>query len=251
METTEELVKVVVPSHKRHDTATTPHLVDNCILCVEESQEALYRENFPDVEILAHPDDIKGYCPKAQWIREQLGDVFLLDDDLDKVMWAPSYPKTRSLNPQEIYEVIQWNAYIAKAKGSKIFGFGSFANPLAYSGHSFFRNSGFLIGGALGVFSDFDINYRDNPVESDGDYWLSGMNAYHYRFIHKDLRAIFSFNDTFVGTGGGALHRDTSMARKGLASLQALFGNDIIIAKKPSRHREMRHAYEKAMKVPF
>lgn len=36
-------LKIVIPSHKRHDKVLSKKLVDNPIICVAESQAALYR----------------------------------------------------------------------------------------------------------------------------------------------------------------------------------------------------------------
>lgn len=42
-------LKIVIPSHKRHDRVFSKKLVNNPIICVAESQEGIYREYNPDL----------------------------------------------------------------------------------------------------------------------------------------------------------------------------------------------------------
>ena len=51
-------LKIVIPSHKRHDRVFAKKLVNNPIICVAESQADLYRQYNPECEIVTHPDDV-------------------------------------------------------------------------------------------------------------------------------------------------------------------------------------------------
>ena len=77
-----EICKVVIPSHKRHDRVLTTSAVNNAILCVAESQASLYRACNPDIEVVTHPDSVIGLNPKRNWIIKHFGTVFQLDDDI-------------------------------------------------------------------------------------------------------------------------------------------------------------------------
>ncbi len=62
----EEIVKLIIMSHKRSDNVVTVETIDNCCLCVEESQVEAYKKNYPDVEYLIHPDSVVGLSEKIR-----------------------------------------------------------------------------------------------------------------------------------------------------------------------------------------
>ena len=72
-------LKIVIPSHKRHDAVFSKKLVTDPIICVAESQAEQYRQYNPDCEIVAHPDDVVGLIPKRNWMAEYFGDLFMLE----------------------------------------------------------------------------------------------------------------------------------------------------------------------------
>ena len=74
-------IKIVIPSHKRWDRILTTKVVD-AIVCIPESQEDMYKEHNPDVELVTHPDSVVGLTLKRQWIYEHFKNVLMLDDDI-------------------------------------------------------------------------------------------------------------------------------------------------------------------------
>lgn len=48
-------LKIVIPSHKRHDRVFAKRLVLDPIICVAESQADIYRQYNPECEIVTHP----------------------------------------------------------------------------------------------------------------------------------------------------------------------------------------------------
>lgn len=75
-------LRIVIPSHKRHDRVFAKKLVNDPIICVAESQADLYRQFNPDCEIVTHPDDVVGLIPKRNWMAKHFGNLFMLDDDV-------------------------------------------------------------------------------------------------------------------------------------------------------------------------
>lgn len=75
-------VKIVIPSHKRWSRVLTTSAVYGAALCVEESQADLYRKCNPGIEIITHPDSVLGLTRKRDWMIRNIGDVFMLDDDI-------------------------------------------------------------------------------------------------------------------------------------------------------------------------
>lgn len=57
-------LKIVIPSHKRHDRVFAKKIVKDPIICVAESQADIYKRYNPECEIVSHPDDIIGLIPK-------------------------------------------------------------------------------------------------------------------------------------------------------------------------------------------
>lgn len=75
-------LRIVIPSHKRHDRVFAKKLVNDPIICVAESQADLYRQFNPDCEIVTHPDDVVGLIPKRNWMAKHFRNLFMLDDDV-------------------------------------------------------------------------------------------------------------------------------------------------------------------------
>ena len=74
-------LKIVIPSHKRHDRVLSKKLVTDPIICVAKSQRDIYREYNPECEIVCHPDSVVGLIPKRNWMAKHFGDLFMFDDD--------------------------------------------------------------------------------------------------------------------------------------------------------------------------
>jgi hypothetical protein len=190
-----ELVKLVIMSHKRAGKVDTLKLISNCALCVSESQEAEYRKYYPNVEYLIHPDTVIGVTPKIKWIHKNVGDVVVLDDDLNTMSRnyvvngdGEGYKVTC---PDTAYEIIQANAYLAKEMGAKVFGFSTSARPVDYSPLQPFKLSGFVIGASTGYFKEFQMDSVDDSCVSASDYFISGVNAYYNRYCLIDTRYAF------------------------------------------------------------
>ena len=67
-------LKIVIPSHKRHDRVFAKKLLTGPIICVAESQADIYRQFNPECEIVTHPDDVIGLVPKRNWMAKHFGD---------------------------------------------------------------------------------------------------------------------------------------------------------------------------------
>ncbi len=128
-------LKIVVPSHRRHDLLTTHKCVSIDAVCVAESQLAAYRENFPDVEYVTHPDDVRGLHAKREWMYRHFGNVFMFDDDVKAVV-RRYFGSIRMLpivvTPQEVRMTVQRLFDMAKDCNAYLFGLGVSANPMMY-----------------------------------------------------------------------------------------------------------------------
>ena len=63
-------LRIVIPSHKRHDRVFAKYLVNDPIICVAKSQADLYKQFNPDCEIVA----VAGFDAKAESLGIALSD---------------------------------------------------------------------------------------------------------------------------------------------------------------------------------
>ena len=101
-------LKIVIPSHKRHDRVLSKRLVNNPIICVAESQADLYRQYNPECEIATHPDDVIGLIPKRNWMARYFGDLMMLDDDVHvvKTLYSEKGEPGTIRDPDKITNII-------------------------------------------------------------------------------------------------------------------------------------------------
>ena len=127
-------LKIVIPSHKRAERVLTTAAVDGAILCVEESQEKLYRACNPKIDIVTHPDSVKGLARKRDWIIKHFGDVFMLDDDIT-AMQRVYTEKGEKINvePDVASELIRQAAQACRDAEMFLFGFSTSPGPIAYN----------------------------------------------------------------------------------------------------------------------
>lgn len=250
-----EDIPIVIPSYRRADRVTTHKIVSNAILCVEESEEAVYRKNYPDMAIVTHPDSVRGYCATAQWILDRWKTVFILNDDLMH-MHRLCYNEVRKsvMTAPEAYDRIQASYRTAKEMGAHLFGFSNTCNPVSYFEGKFFRYTGFAIGGWIGIIDGGGLRF---PVEEGlvgaDDYFLSLYNAHRNRYMFVDGRFSFATKTkVFTARGGMAEFRTEDTERRDFEKLQALFGSDVVVPKNKSNLRTKHLSkYEKTIRMPF
>lgn len=245
----EEVVKIVIPSHKRADRVLTKHVVEQAIICVPESQAAEYKERNPDCEILSHPDSVVGLTLKRQWIYDHIGDVLMLDDDITSFRRVYTTSNYVIKNKRLAWEIIQATAASAKQAGVFLWGFNKNPSPQNYRSHKPIALTGYITGCATGLLRGSKL-YYDGRIRCNEDYWISALNAYHHRMIWKDTRFTFIQKDTFVNAGGLAEFRNLEAERKDYEYLKEKFGN-IIQLKSNAGGRKKMHPYEKTLTLPF
>lgn len=250
-------VHIVIPSAGRaDDVKVIPQVLDPdmAVLCVPESEEAEYRRHNPGVEIVAHPDSVRGLPPKRQWIYDKFGDVMMLDDDLVVCYHFEHASGTCTVGPQETYDLIQRLADNARDMGIYLFGFSPYPDIRAYTDHAPFKVTGFVIGGTLGILKGSKLSFSSEVVAGD-DYWISALNAYHHRMALIDLRyKITSKSNTFHGKGGTSMLRTTSTEARDTEVLRRYFGSDVVKTKKRtflSKGKAHGHEHQRTLVLPF
>ena len=244
-------IKIVCPSHKRADRVHTTKTVPDVILCVEERQVDEYREHNPDTEIVAHPNSVIGLTPKRQWMYDHFGSFFNLDDDITSVVdMTVGAGEPSKVDGDVVPSLIERAADMASDLGCKLFGFSHVFTPLMYAPQDPFARSGYVPGHAFGLLAPSKLYWHPKASTTD-DYWLSCLNAFHYRTIWKDLRYAFIQKETFTSSGGLAAVRNMDVEMENNAFLVEHFGNGVIRPKKSTGAAKIKHAGQRTMYLPF
>jgi hypothetical protein len=243
-------VKIVIPSHKRATRVRTTSAVYGAALCVEESQADEYRKYNRGMEIITHPDSVIGLTRKRDWMMRNLGDIFMLDDDIDHLrrVYGESGEEP-VVDPDVAYDIVQMTAHAARKAGAYLYGFAISPNPIRFSSLNPIQLSGYVTGCAHGVLSGSKLWYNGD-IHCNEDFWISLLNAYHHRLIYKDTRFYWSQKDTFVNRGGLAEFRNVENEEKDFLLLRKVFG-EVVELRKSTGKSNLRHPFQKTVKLPF
>lgn len=223
-------LKIVIPSHKRHDKVLAKYLVNNPIICVEKSQEGIYREHNPDCEIVTHPDDVVGLIPKRNWMARHFGDLMMLDDDVHVVKTLLSEKGESGVlrDRDKITEIIESLYELACLMDIHLFGFTSAMSPVMYNEWGYYSLSKMITGCAYGVRYNKNVWWNEE-LRLKEDFWISCYMKYKERRILTDLRYNFSQKGTFVSAGGLASIRNQEEEKRSILFIKKHFGDTIKI----------------------
>jgi hypothetical protein len=217
---------------------------------VPESEEGQYRERNPNAEIVTHPDAVIGLGNKRNWIMEKFGDVMMLDDDLkgiNKNTFAIG-ERAEKLTPKQSVEVIQMLGNMAAELGIYMFGFGNCTNPSMYNPNKPFGFTGFILGGNMGMLKNNMLRCTDR-IHVKHDYYLSALNAYHYRMALIDFRYCIGMDGVGKTAGGLQKFRNPQIEYEDSIMLRKMFG-EAIIPKKAGFSR-LKNKYGRTLRVPY
>ena len=146
-------LKIVIPSHKRHDRVFAKKLVNDPIICVAESQADMYRQFNPECEIVTHPDDVIGLIPKRNWMARHFGELMMLDDDVHvvKTLFCEKGEPGTIRDPDTITGIINSLYELACMLDVHIFGFTSAISPVMYNEWGYYSLSKMITGCSYGV----------------------------------------------------------------------------------------------------
>jgi len=249
-----EIVKCMIISHKRPNNVKSIKAFSNVCICVEESQKQAYQENYPDTEIVTHPDSVIGLAMKYQWMYENFKNIAIIADDIDTLRrnyLADNKGKKDIIDSETAYNIIQATAKTAQNMGVYLSALSKESNPLTYSGHNPFKLTGLASGGVLILLEGWK-HFKLSPRCISGlDYYMSGLNAHYNRRLFIDNRySVVCKEGTFISKGGMAEHRSVETEKKDMEFLKELFG-DAIQVKTNHNLRKKLHPYEKTLKIPF
>lgn len=221
-------LRIVIPSHKRHDRVFAKYLVEDPIICVAKSQADLYRQFNPDCEIVTHPDDIVGLVPKRNWMAKHFRELFMLDDDVCacKRLYAEKGEAARVRDRAEITAVIRNLHDIACLLDVHLFGFTSRISPVMYDETNWLCLDKMVTGCSYGVRYNKNTWWNEE-LRLKEDFWISCYVKHTERRVLTDLRYNFEQKATFVNAGGLSAIRNQDEERRSILLMRRYFGGAI------------------------
>lgn len=250
-------IPIIIPTHARaHIISSHKHIIKT-VICCPESQRKDYEKTCKGYEILTHPDSVIGLQNKRQWIYDRFRNVFMMDDDLMGLsrMTAKKGEKSK-IDPELGYWLIQNAANLAKLSGCHLFGFNNYVVNEHYTGHVPISVTGFINACGWGFLEGGYDKLKFNPkLRTNEDFYISALNAYHFRKVFIDRRYCFQQRDSFGRTMGGAADlRTNNTEAEDLVLLKQYFG-DAIQVKSDYQIRGKKktppHATAKRLIIPF
>lgn len=242
-------IDIVIPSMGRAERVSTFKAIANCKICVPESQEDDYREHYPDVEVITHPDTLKGLTLKRQFIHEKFPNVLMVDDDVKSVQkMYTEQGEEYKCDKEEAYEIIQYVGNIAKLAGCYLFGFSHSPMPSAYNPLKPINMTG-VVNGDIGILEGSKLYFHELAKVSE-DYWISAYNAYVHRYCWIDNRYYVACKDTFGNVGGCSSLRSKEQEAEDTMFLRKMFGEAIRL-KQDTALAKRKHEYMRTLSIPY
>jgi hypothetical protein len=250
---------ICCPTHGRAGSVTTFQVLGHDLpLIVARSQEEAYRDAYPEAVIHTHPDSVVGLSGKRQWIYEQYGDVFMVDDDLDYMgdqtpIPGPGITKARvSRNdPERVRDVIRRAHDMAEDVGAFFYGFNQYPDPATFISQNPIHLSGYIGGHAMGLRAGSKLYWPRTGMHGSEDMWISALNAYHHRIALIDMRYVFPQLGTLVSRGGLAEVRTLTNLEENYKTLVKTFGSKVIVKKSTGQRSALKHRWQIALQLPF
>ena len=242
-------IEIVIPSMGRAERVLTKNAISHAKICVPESESRLYAEYNPELEIVTHPDSLKGLTLKRQFIHEKYPNVFMIDDDIDCIsrLYVEKGENSK-LDIDEAYDVVQYIGNCAKLAGAYLFGISKEVNPLSYNDHKPIELTG-VLNGDIGMLEGSKLFFHELAKVSE-DYWISAYNAYLYRYCWIDKRFAAKGKATFGNTGGCANIRTKEQEKEDTLFLRKMFG-ECIGMKEDTKLAKRKHEFMRTLKIPF
>lgn len=238
-------IKVVIPSMGRAAKVTTKNFISGCKVCVPQKEYDEYVAHNPEIEVVQHPNQIKGLGAKRNWIYEHFKNVFMLDDDTFGIR---RLYETRAdvCDPDIAYDIIQNLGNIAKLSGCYLFGFSKFANTLNYTGLKPFAMSGYINSVGIGLIDNSKLKFADN-IRCNNYVYISCLNAYYYRTCLIDSRFSIIQKGINNNTGGNSSLRTPDSDKEDIDELKRCFGSVLKFKQRTGSAKE----WNISIKLPY
>jgi hypothetical protein len=246
-------LKIICPSAGRPRDVLCTDAVHLDGICVPESEVDAYRKHNQGVEVLSHPDTLKGLAAKRQWIYDTFGDVFMIDDDVDCLQrnYLPRRQTSRRRLPKdEATDLIHELHAMACDLGVYLFAPGKLADERRYTACKPVWLIGYVNGAAFGLRKGSGLFFHPE-ITGGNDCFISGLNAHKHRMAFIDNR----FGPrmvVFTNPGGLAPRRSADTERKDFEILKASFGSAINTDRPKWLQGTRENApFRRTLKIPF
>lgn len=243
--------KVVCPSKGRADNVRTKRFFPGMTIVVPHNEVELYQEKNPGFEVVGTPKHIRGITPTRQWILENYGTVFMIDDDVIHVRKNYAKPKeSGEINdPETIFEIVRNAFVIAQGIGAKIFSFSKIRNPLEYNSFIPIIHTGYMNASFCGFIEGHGLEY-DLSMSEGEDHYISCLTIYKHRYCFIDNRFSFVTDGNFTAIGGCNDYRTRDSMIRNTLYLRQKFG-EVIQYKGPTALKQNVNIGERSLKFPF
>jgi hypothetical protein len=136
--------------------------------------------------------------------------------------------------------------------GAFLFGFAFFGDARLFRPQRPFLLTGYVNGSCFGLRAGSALRFRPDVVAVE-DLALSGLNAYHHRYLFVDQRFGPRQEKTFANPGGQALHRTAETERRDTETLRRLFGAAVVQKRVNPKVGARNHhtPAQRSLRIPF
>ena len=242
---------VVCPSKGRANNVRTLAYFPDLKLIVPESEADDYSANYPSVEVIGTPKNVKGITPTRQWILDNFGEVFMIDDDVVSVRRNFTFGDQDAYvdDPVTIREILETTAHIAREIGAKVFSFSKIRNPLEYNSFNPLEHTGYMNASFCGFLEGHGLEY-DLSMSEGEDHYISCLTIYKHRYCLIDNRYSFITDGNFTAIGGCNDYRTRESMMKNTLYLRKKFG-EVIHTKTSTALKSKVNLGERSLKFPY
>lgn len=190
---------------------------------------------------------MRGLVAKRNWIAENIGDCFMVDDDVVSChnISVPPSEKAYNLSKQEIYDTIQRLYRLAILLDVHLFGFTNKTRPAFYEESGWYVLNKPITGCAYGIRKSKNIHW-DSQFTLKEDFLISSSIMFRERKILTCMALNFVQKDTGVNSGGLSEFRNKDEIKRNILLLRKYFGESVTM--KPKNFKNEKESYNVRMK---
>lgn len=180
-------IQFICPSYKRAGITKSEKCIDGLIFAVHRFEEQLYKETYPDNEIITLSDDSCGNMAKVrnEMLEKTSSDkIVMVDDDCSYFGYYEKGEQNR-LSKDQIYELAVLGFTLSSDLGTPLWGLNLLADYQAYREYSPFS----MLSPILGPFSGID-KARLNGIRYDERLGLNEDYDFFMQVIRKFKKAL-------------------------------------------------------------
>lgn len=222
----DERIHVAIRSYRRAGKVNTLAVFPFAYVWVPESQGDQYREHYGD-RVVTIPDECDGNLGRkcnAILDRSPRPWTLILDDDIPHVgLWEGG--KRHWLPPERVAGMVNHGFDLAEQTGVRTWGINQNFDPTSYRVFCPFNLLAPILGPFVGHLSP-ELRYDESVLgKDDYDFWLQNIRRYHKTLRLNKYHYVHAHGEK---PGGFVSMRTAEIEQKGLARLQAKWGDEVV-----------------------